>query len=341
MTRKIAPAALVIGATGGIGGEVALALIARGWTVRALNRNPANAAKAATHLGSIEWVKGDAMNAADVIAAAKGVDIVFHGANPPGYKNWQGTVLPMLESSIAAAKATGALLVFPGTVYNYGPETFPLIDETAPQLPRTRKGKLRVAMELRLREASTQGLKVLIVRAGDFFGPYGGNNWFGQGLVKPGKPVRSVSYPGPHRVGHAWAFLPDFAETFVRLIERRNELAPFETFHFGGHWFEEGVEIAKATARVAGVPKAPIKSLPWFALRLLSPFSETFREMLEMRYLWKQALKLNNCKLVAFLGGEPHTPTDQALRVTLIGLGCLDASPRNVAQPALAIQGKV
>src|SRR5690606_88572 len=140
-------------------------------------------------------------------------DVVFHGANPPGYKNWQGTVLPMLESSIAAAKAAGAMLVFPGTVYNFGPETFPLVDETAPQRPLTRKGKLRVAMEARLHAASTEGLKVLIVRAGDFFGPYGGNNWFGQAIITPGKPVRSVTYPGPHKVGHAWAFLPDFAET--------------------------------------------------------------------------------------------------------------------------------
>ena len=32
--------ALVIGATGGIGGEVAHALIARGWSVRGLNRDP-------------------------------------------------------------------------------------------------------------------------------------------------------------------------------------------------------------------------------------------------------------------------------------------------------------
>lgn len=342
MTRTTAPTALVIGATGGIGGEVALALLARGWSVRALNRDPAKAARTTAHLGAIEWVRGDAMNPADVLAAAKGVDVVFHGANPPGYKNWQGTVLPMLESSIAAAAAAGALLVFPGTVYNFGPETFPLVAETAPQRPRTRKGRLRAAMEARLREASTKGLRVLIVRAGDFFGPYGGNNWFGQAIVKPGKPVRSVTYPGPHKVGHAWAFLPDFAETFARLIERRAELAAFEVFHFGGHWFEHGVDIAKAAARVAGVADAPVKRLPWLALYLAAPFVETFHEMLEMRYLWKKPLRLDNRKLVAFLGAEPHTPLDRALHVSLRGLGCLPATfPSAIAPRALAHTGKV
>lgn len=341
MTRKTAPTALVIGATGGIGGEITLALIARGWSVRALNRRPTKAAKAFVHLGPVEWVRGDALKSADVIAAAKGVDLVFHGANPPGYKNWQGTVLPMLESSIAAAKAANARLVFPGTVYNFGPNAFPIINEASPQNPHTRKGALRVAMEARLREASAEGLKVLIVRAGDFFGPRGGNNWFDQGLVKPGKPIRAVTYPGTHKVGHAWAFLPDYAETFMRLIERRAELSDFEIFHFGGHWFDQGVEIAHATARVAGVPDAPVKRLPWFALYLLAPFVETFREMLEMRYLWKKPLRLDNQKLVAFLGAEPHTPLDQALRVTLIGLGCLPATSTAIAAPrALALSGK-
>jgi len=43
-----------------------------------------------------------------------------------------------------------------------------------------------------------------------------------------------------------------------------------------------------------------------------------------MRYLWKVPVKLDNRKLIAFLGEEPHTPTQEALRLTLEGLGCLD-----------------
>lgn len=339
MTSKT-QTALIIGATGGIGGEMALALLARGWRVRGLNRAPAKAARATPHLKGIEWIKGDAMKTADVVAAAKDADLIFHGANPPGYKNWQGTALPMLESSIAAAKSAGARLAFPGTVYNFAPATFPLVAEDAPQKPLTRKGKIRVAMEQRLAEAAASGTQVIIVRAGDFFGPRGSaNSWFGQGIAKPGKPIRSVGYPGSHKVGHAWAFLPDLAETFMRLIERADELPAFARFHFDGHWFEEGVEIAHATARVAGRPDAPVKGLPWFAVYLAAPFVETFRELLEMRYLWKKPLRLDNAKLVAFLGTEPHTPLDQALYVTLTGLGCLP-STRMPAPPALALTRK-
>jgi len=177
-------------------------------------------------------------------------------------------------------------------------------------------------MEERLRAASRDGVPVLIVRAGDFFGPHAGNSWFSQGLVKPGRPLRSVVYPGEHDAGHAWAYLPDLALTIARLLDRAADLGPFEVFHFGGHSFERGVELAETIRRVAGIPNARIRRFPWFAIYALAPFVETFREMLEMRYLWSRSLLLDNCKLVAFLGEEPHTSLDDAIRTTLTGLGC-------------------
>lgn len=317
-----AKTALVIGATGGIGGEMARVLAARGWKVRALHRDPEAAARRWTGT-PIEWAKGDAMNPADVIAAAKGAALIFHGANPPGYKNWPALVLPMLESTIAAAKASGARIVFPGTVYNYGPDALPLVAETAPQNPETRKGAIRVAMERRLEQASKEGTPVIIVRAGDFFGPSVGNSWFGQGIVKPGKPLAAVSYPGAREVGHAWAYLPDFAETFARLIERADELPGFATFHLRGHFFDRGVAIAEATREAAGRTDLPIRRFPWWLIVAASPVVPMFREILEMRYLWKVRLELDNRKLVEFLGEEPHTPLIPALRETLKGLGVL------------------
>lgn len=312
--------ALVLGATGGVGGAMTKALLARGWRVRALTRDPA---AAAGKIEGVEWVRGDAMDRASVTLAAQGVEIIVHGVNPPGYRNWAGTVVPMVQNTIAAAEASGALIVFPGTVYNFAPDTFPLVAEDAPQHPLTRKGKLRVEMETRLKAASDRGVRVVIVRAGDFFGPGAANNWFSQGLVKPGRPLKAVVYPGRPNVGHAWAYLPDVAETAMRLIERRGELPTFAVFHFGGHWFEPGVDIAKAVREAAGAPNLPIRKFPWMLVKLLSPFVETFREMLEMAYLWRLPLRLDNRKLVAFLGEEPHTPTLEAVYATLSALKCL------------------
>ncbi len=320
----MASTALILGATGGFGGEMALALHRHGWQVRALHRNPKQAARRMADMPFIDWVKGDAMKAQQVLEAAVGVDLVVHAVNPPGYRNWAGTVVPMLDNTIAAARAAGARILFPGTLYNYGPDAFPFIPEEAPQNPKTRKGKLRAEMERRLRAASEEGVNVLILRAGDFFGGRNaGNNWFAQGLVKPGKKLRSVVYPGPHKVGHNWAYLPDMAETAARLLMRADELPRFAAFHFGGHWLEQGIEMADAVRYAARNPDLPVKRLPWFALMLLSPFVETFREMREMRYLWKEPVRLDNSKLIAFLGHEPHTPLDIAVLATLGDLGCL------------------
>lgn len=336
----MASTALILGATGGFGGEMAKALHAHGWQIRALNRNPKAAARQLADMPFIDWLKGDAMRASDVRAAAEGVDVIVHGVNPPGYRNWAGTVVPMLDNTIAAAKAVGARIAFPGTVYNYGSDAFPAIREDSPQNPKTRKGKLRVEMERRLHLASEEGVPVIILRAGDFFGGRNaGNNWFAQGLVKPGKKLRSVAYPGPHHVGHNWAYLPDMAETMTRLLLRADELPRFAPFNFGGHWLEQGMEMVDAIRYAARVPHAPVKRLPWFALTLLSPFVETFREMREMRYLWKQPLRLDNSKLVAFLGHEPHTSLDIAVRTTLADLGCIEpASPliANASSPLVA-----
>ncbi len=48
----------------------------------------------------------------------------------------------------------------------------------------------------------------------------------------------------------------------------------------------------------------------------------------DRRYLWKKPVKLDNSKLAAFLGAEPHTPLDIAVRATLSELGCIDANVR-------------
>jgi nucleoside-diphosphate-sugar epimerase len=321
--------ALILGATGGVGGEVGRVLLARGWRVRALHRK---GAAAGIGRGEFEWVQGDAMNAADVVAAAKGVSIIVHAVNPPGYRNWGQLVPPMIDASIAAAKASGARIILPGTVYNFGPDAWPSLHEDSPQRPATRKGAIRVELERRLRMASADGARSLIVRAGDFFGPrLTGNSWFSAGLVKPGKPVTSVLYPGDKGVGHQWAYLPDVAEIMARLIEAEDRLAPFEMFHMNGHWDPDGTAFVTAIGRAVGRPGLKARAFPWWALALASPFVTLFREMREMRYLWREPLKMENDRLVAFLGAEPHTPLDEAVKTTLAGLGCLPAEPIVVA----------
>ena len=66
-----------------------------------------------------------------------------------------------------------------------------------------------------------------------------------------------------------------------------------------------------------------MRRFPWAVLVALSPFVTLFREMREMRYLWREPIRLDNARLLRFLGEEPHTPLETAVRMTLEGLGCL------------------
>jgi nucleoside-diphosphate-sugar epimerase len=308
---------LVLGVTGSCGREVARALQGRGWKIKALHRDPAVAEKSVCPGAGISWIQGDAMSRDDVIHAARGASLIVHAVNPPKYHDWPGLALPMLDSTIAAARTSGARVVFPGTLYNFGPDAGTLLHEESPQCPLTKKGRVRVEMEARLRRAAEQGVRTLIVRAGDFYGPGARNSWLTQGLVKPSGNPRLVWYPQPWEVGHTWTYLPDFAETIAQLIERQASLADFEVFHFRGHWFERGVELAEMICRLKAIHTGRIKAFPWWAVKLGSPFNEAFRETLEMRYLWQTPLQFDNTKLCAKLGQEPMTPIEAALTATL------------------------
>jgi nucleoside-diphosphate-sugar epimerase len=319
--------ALVLGATGAIGGQVAEALLARGWSVRALTRDPAKAATGADP--RIEWVQGDAGEASSVLSAARGAELIVHAVNPPGYRDWDKLVLPWIDNTIAAAKAVGARILLPGTVYNYGPDAASVVAEDAPQNPVTRKGALRVQMEQRLKAAAEDGVSSLMVRAGDFYGGRAkGSSWFTLGLIKAGAPLKSLTYPGEAGVGHSWAYLPDLAQTMAELAEQATD--GFQTYHFAGHWDGDGQRMMAAIRRAAG-EDLPRKAFPWLVLTLASPFVTSLREMQEMRYLWREPLRLDNAKLARTLGREPHTPLDEAVTATLRELGCLAVEQKAAA----------
>jgi nucleoside-diphosphate-sugar epimerase len=313
--------ALVLGATGGIGGEVAMKLIGRGWKVKALTRN-LKSPRVLLH-PDFEWFKGDSINASDVAKVAIGADVIVHAVNPPGYRDWEKVVLPMLDNSIAAAEESGARLLLPNGFYNYGVTAPDLIDENTPQVVSSRKGKIRKEMEEKLVAMVSRGkAKALVVRAGDFFGPRPGGNWFSQAMVQPGKPVSFIALPGKKGVGHTWAYLPDLAEAMVRLLEKESELKAYEGLQFGGHFDEDGKQMAEAIKEYYPNKKISQFHFPWLLVRAVAPFSNLASEMLDVSYLWKRAYRFDNSRLVKLIGEEPHTPMREAVATALAGLKC-------------------
>ncbi|MNJ78647.1 hypothetical protein D3C77_764500 [compost metagenome] len=46
-----------------------------------------------------------------------------------------------------------------------------------------------------------------------------------------------------------------------------------------------------------------------------------------MRYLWRAPIRMDNSRLKAVLGHEPHTPLDEAVQAALEGMGCIAPAP--------------
>jgi nucleoside-diphosphate-sugar epimerase len=302
----------VLGAAGRLGFAAAEAFRKADWWVKGLVR-PGTAFRAPK---GIELVETN--DRAAGIEAARGSDIILNALNPP-FTGWTQHALPLAYSAIAMAESTGATLVFPGNLYNYGAGMPSVLDESTPIQPTSRKGAMRTEIELRLREASDRGMRIIILRAGDYFGS-GRGSWFDLVLAKSlhrGK----ITYPGPLDVVHEWTYLPDYVAALLRLTAIRDRLDPFAEFGFPGHAVT-GREIVSAVARAAGRP-LKVGHINWLLMRTVGNLWKMGRELSEIGYLWRVPHRIDGRKLEAAIGAVPRTPLPTAVTASLRELGAI------------------
>ena len=305
---------LVLGARGRFGRAAVAAFVDAGWQVTAAGRyrddevSPANA----------ERLVLDAFEPASVALAAQGMDVIVNALNPP-YPDWASHLPCFTRSVIAAARETGATVVIPGNVYNYGAEMPSVLDEATPAHPTTKKGRLRVEMEQRYaRAAEKHGVQTIILRAGDFLEGAKTGNWFDSIIAKDVAKSR-VTLPGPADIPHAWAYLPDMARAMAGLAEKREELGRFESIGFEGYTLT-GNDLVGLMQGVTGQPFRR-KNLPWWALRIIALFSPLMREVQEMRYLWQVPHQIDGTRLRQLLPDFRPTEPEKAMKQMLVALG--------------------
>lgn len=305
---------LVLGGTGSFGGAMAEALIANGALVCLLTRNPGRAEKRFGRYAELEIIAGDVQDAAKLADAAKDCAVIVHGVNYP-YDRWVPFMRTATQNVIKAA--AGKTILFPGNVYGLGAQTSTALDESAGQLATTRKGKLRIHLEDMLREAAEQNdTRVLIVRAGDYFGPTARNGMVDRifGHAAMGKKIQAF---GRLDARHEWVYLPDLARASVALLEQTDKLAAFETVHVAGHVAESQRAFLARVAALAGHPELGMQILPWWLLGIYGLFDGVVRELLELRYLFDEAVILDGGKFAGLCPGFVRTPLDEAITTTL------------------------
>jgi nucleoside-diphosphate-sugar epimerase len=329
---------LVLGAAGRFGDAAAQAFAAAGWQVLAQRRRPP-ARPLLPGARALLLPLGDADALADQAAGAR---VVVYAVNPP-YWRWNEELLPLFNQGLAVAERLGARLMLPGNVYNYGTHMPPVLDEQTPAAPDTAKGRLRAAMEDELQRRAAQGLRSVVIRAGDFFGA--GRGTYIDELIVTRIARGKLIYPGPLDRVHAWAYLPDLARAFVAVadaLERdsgNDSASGLLRLHFGGHAVTGADFIAaleQAAAQLGLAPKAGFRvgGIPWPLVRVAGLFSPMLREVAGMSYLWRAPHALDGRLMRQRFKLPAPTPLAEALKRTLLDLG-LGSESAIVAPPGL------
>ena len=274
---------LILGGSGKIGQRAAEAFWNAGWQVRQYDRKAGN-----------------------MIAAAEGVDVIVNGLNPPAYHDWQRTIPEITAQVIAAAQASGATVILPGNIYNFGNQPG-LLDENTPHRPNTIKGRVRVEMEESYRAA---GVQTIVLRAGNFIDPDGNGDIMSMLIMREITKGKLTAAADPDTL-QTYAYVPDWARAAVALAEKRQQLAAFEDIPFAGHAFTTTQLQSCVASHTGQTPK--ISQFPWWLMTALGPFWELAREMREMRYLYEMPHEISGAKLARLLPNFTPTPMEEVM----------------------------
>lgn len=313
---------LILGATGRLGSACVEAFSSRGWQVIAQQRREShlirpNVQVRSTGAGSL--VEG--------LGVLPPLDVVVHAMSPT-YTDaaWAQEAPQLMGSAIQIARSSGATLMLPGNVYNFGANMPANLHENCPMTPTNSKGRIRVALEQMMREAASSGdFRAVVLRAGDFFGK-GQGVCFDQVIAR--KLNRGVmGYPGNLETSTPWAYLPDLAKSFALVAEARSQLASFEVIHFRGHdldgrdWLRELQAYADKYQWTKNGEPLKVSGVPWSLIRISALFSPIMKSLLDVRYLYQRSHRLHGDRLAELIGSEPHTPLHEAIGLSLVELG--------------------
>jgi nucleoside-diphosphate-sugar epimerase len=298
----------VLGSNGGIGNAAMVAFQQGGWEVTGLgrtNRKP---------VPGTRFIAGDANDLAVVKDAIADADVVVHALHLP-YDKWgNGAAEAQLQVVLDALAGTGKTLLFPGTIYNYRAADRTLSPDLR-QSGEKERGRIRERLETMIRAGAEAGhYQALIIRAGDFFGPGLRGEWYEQAMLMDHGKGR-LYHLGDLDKRHSWAYLPDLGRAFVAVAGQRHALAPFENFHFAGHWVFHGQIMAAIQSTLGRTMK--VQPFPWWIIRAIGLINPIMRDLFEMRYIWLNEMELVDPRLDALLGPGATTPFEMAVQATV------------------------
>ena len=209
---SITPELHVVTGAGPVGSTIALQLADAGHQVRLLTRSGSG-----PEHPSIDRRKVDVSQADGLAGHFDGATAVHHCIHGSAYsaKTWRAELPAAEQVVLDAAGRAGAVVVFPESLYSYGPVDGPMTED----LPRdATRGKLGVRAEL-LRARAAHTTPNVSVVASDFYGPLVRMAHAGERLVPAVLAGRRVTMIGKLDVPHSFTYVPDLARAMIRAAQ--------------------------------------------------------------------------------------------------------------------------
>lgn len=312
---------LVVG-SGAIGSAVATLLATRGEAVTLATRSGSG-----PDLPGIDRVRVDAAEANPLAALAEGASAIYNCVNPL-YHRWARDWPPIASALLAAAERSGAVLATVSNLYAYGPVSGPMTEDLPLRAPGT-KGRVRAHMYADALAAHQAGrIRMTEVRGSDYVGP-GASSHLGDRVVPRVLAGKKVSVLGSADQPHTWTYTQDMARTLV--VAAGDEHAWGRAWHVPSNPARTQREAIDDIARVAGVHRVPVGTVPNAVLRGLGLMNPTMRELQETRYQFEAPFVMDSSNAEQALGIRP-TPWDDVLADTLRSFGWSGRQPGDVTR---------
>ena len=275
------PLHTVLGSTGVIGTETAMALAAFPVRIRLVSRNPRKVNE------DNEVLTADLTDLAQTLKAVEGSEVVYLTVGFPYDADlWAKTWPGVMQNVITACEQYKAKLVFFDNNYVYARETIPNQTETSRIAPSSKKGAVRAEIVRTLEAAIKAGrITALIARSPDIYGPR---------IVERSALMEFVYTNLIKDKAATWLLNADKAHTFGYTPDLGRSMAELGNAPdaFGQVWHlpttHEGLTGRQWTTLFAEAMGKPdkISVMPRWLYTIIGLFVPYLKEAKEMDYMW-------------------------------------------------------
>jgi dihydroflavonol-4-reductase len=254
----------VTGGTGFTGGALIKRLLAEGYSVRALARDP----QAIAPSRNLEVIRGELSDEDAIGRLVAGVDTVFHIAamyrSEGSYEEFLQVNVEGTRRLLEASKhAVVRRFIYCSTIGVHGTVAQTPADETAPYNPRDDYQKTKLMAEQYCLQSHGKGIEVAVIRPCGIYGP---------GDTRMLKMFRMISkgtffFVGQGRPNFHPVYIDDLVQGFM--LAMTSDKAAGEVFIIGGPRYMPLREYVGTAAEAVGVDK-PKVSVPYGLMSVLA-----------------------------------------------------------------------